>query len=61
MFFHNDIVLKSSFFNIFLCFISSLLVAQDIQLSQFYEADSLLNPTLVGNTHMARAMVHSRV
>ncbi|MDB4835510.1 PorP/SprF family type IX secretion system membrane protein, partial [Cyclobacteriaceae bacterium] len=42
-------------------FLIGLLPAQDVQFSQFYEADLLLNPALAGGTHESRALVHSRM
>ena len=35
--------------------------AQDVQLTQFYEADVLLNPALVGKAHHPRIMGHQRL
>ncbi len=37
------------------------LPAQDIQLSQFYETDLMLNPALAGRSHHHRLMGHQRI
>lgn len=45
---------------LFCCLIYNI-YGQDIQLTQFYEADVLLNPALVGKVHHPRIMGHQRL